>query len=91
LYFIYKFSFRLSKVIISVACKDISLKLAYISKLSLTDTMNTQNIKKTKHHTYTFISKVGSGNFGEAFLVQSSIDSQRYIIKVSPPNSENKT
>ena len=53
--------------------------------------MNTQNIKKTKHHTYTFISKVGSGNFGEAFLVQSSIDSQRYIIKVSPPNSENKT
>lgn len=70
-------------------CKDISLKLAYISKLSLTDTMNTQNIKKTKHHTYTFISKVGSGNFGEAFLVQSNIDSQRYIIKVSPPNPEN--
>ena len=53
--------------------------------------MNTQNIKKTKHHTYTFISKVGSGNFGEAFLVQSNIDSQRYIIKVSTPNSENKT
>lgn len=77
--------------IIAICCKDIRLKLTYISKLSLTDSMNTQNLKKAKHHTYTFMSKVGSGNFGEAFLVQSNIDSHRYIIKVFHANSENKT
>lgn len=39
--------------------------------------------KASKHHTYTLISKVGNGNFGEVFLVQSNIDQNHYVVKVT--------
>jgi hypothetical protein len=39
--------------------------------------------QKTKHHTYSMVRKVGNGNFGEAYLVESTLDSKLYIMKVS--------
>ena len=38
--------------------------------------------QKTKHHTYSMVRKVGNGNFGEAYLVESTLDSKLYIMKV---------
>lgn len=35
-----------------------------------------------KHHSYSMLGKVGNGNFGEAYLVESALDSRRYIMKV---------
>jgi hypothetical protein len=42
----------------------------------------------SKHHVYTLMGKVGNGNFGEAFLVSSNLDENRYIMKVRFSNSE---
>lgn len=36
-----------------------------------------------KHHSYSLVGRVGKGNFGEALLVESSLDGRRYIMKVS--------
>ena len=44
--------------------------------------MNHNNQKS--HHTYQFIKKVGSGNFGEAHLVLSTLNNHTYIMKVLP-------
>lgn len=44
--------------------------------------MNPQT-KAAKHHTYSMISKVGNGNFGEVFLVQSNVDLNHYVVKVT--------
>lgn len=38
---------------------------------------------KTKHHSYSMFNKVGNGNFGEAYLVESMLDHKRYIMKVN--------
>jgi serine/threonine protein kinase len=38
--------------------------------------------KTSKHHTYTLISRIGNGNFGEVFLVQSNVDQNHYVVKV---------
>jgi hypothetical protein len=38
-----------------------------------------------KHHSYSLVSRVGKGNFGEALLVESTLDKRRYIMKVHSP------
>lgn len=35
-----------------------------------------------KHHSYSMVGRVGKGNFGEALLVESTLDRRRYIMKV---------
>lgn len=35
-----------------------------------------------RHHSYSLVGRVGKGNFGEALLVESSLDGRRYIMKV---------
>lgn len=42
--------------------------------------------QKAKHHSYSMLNKVGNGNFGEAYLVQSTLDNKRYIMKVTHIN-----
>lgn len=37
---------------------------------------------ETKHHSYSLVGRVGKGNFGEALLVESTLDKRRYIMKV---------
>lgn len=46
-------------------------------------------VQKSKHHAYTLVAKVGNGNFGEAYLVTSSLDNNKYIMKV-PPTSHSE-
>jgi hypothetical protein len=37
---------------------------------------------ESKHHSYSLVERVGKGNFGEALLVESTLDRRRYIMKV---------
>ena len=39
-------------------------------------------LPKSKHHSYSLLSKIGHGNFGEVFLVQSLLNQRHYVIKV---------
>jgi hypothetical protein len=47
-----------------------------------TDICLSNQTSKIKFHSYTAIKKVGNGNFGQAILVESSINGNRYIMKV---------